>query len=76
VRLLGDHIWTQRDRWKKSFFDTTEEEYQELASSHSIPIEILKEIASYEKDYIENRGDTRWSAWKRSYLPRALYNWL
>jgi hypothetical protein len=22
VRLLGDHIWTQRDRWKKSFFDT------------------------------------------------------
>jgi hypothetical protein len=71
---LGDHIPTKREPWKKSFFDTSEEEYQELASR--IPVKLLKEIASYEKDYIENRGDTRWSAWKRAYLPRALYNWI
>jgi len=74
--FLGDHIWTNHSPWKKSFFDTSEEEFQELANFHRIPIGILKEIAGYEKDYIENRGDTRWSAWKRAYLPRFLYNWV
>jgi hypothetical protein len=73
IRFLGDHIWTEKNRWKKSFFDTSEDEFRELANTFGIPAEILKEIAHYERDYIENRGSTRWNAWKRAYLPRWMY---
>jgi len=73
--FLGDHIWTSRNRWKKSFFDTTEEEYEEISSDHDIPVELLKEIASYELSFIEDKGETRWNARKRLYLPRKLYGW-
>lgn len=76
IRYLGDHIWTDRLPWKKSFFDTTEEEFHQLATSHDIPVRILKEIAHYERDYIEDRGSCRWSARKRAYLPRFLYDWI
>lgn len=75
-RFLGDHIWTERARWKQSFFDTTEEEFNELSRSRDIPVEILKEIARYEREYVENRGDTRRNAYKRAYLPRSLYDWI
>jgi hypothetical protein len=75
LRFLGDHIWTTRAQWKKSFFDTTEEEFEELAIERDIPVILLKKIAAYELDFIEDRGDTRWSARKRLYLARRLYSW-
>jgi len=75
LRFLGDHIWTTRARWKKSFFDTTADEFEELATERDIPVTLLREIANYELDFTEDRGNTRWSARKRLYLPRRLYNW-
>jgi hypothetical protein len=90
LRFLGNHIWTTRNRWKKSFFDTTEQEFapmlgaratreqapnEELAAERDIPVILLKKIANYELDFIEDRGDTRWNARKRLYLPRRFYSW-
>jgi hypothetical protein len=76
IRSLGDHIWTSRNRWKKSFFDTTEEEFEELSIERDIPVNLLKQIARCELDFIEDRGNTRSDARKRFYLPRTFYNWL
>jgi hypothetical protein len=54
LRFLGGHIWTTRNRWKKSFFDTTEAEFEELATERDIPVLLLKKIANYELDFIED----------------------
>ena len=75
IRFLGDHIWTTRNRWKKSFFDTSEGEFEELSIERDIPIKLLKEIAGYERDFVEDKGTTRSNARKRLYLPRLFYNW-
>jgi hypothetical protein len=76
IRYLGEPIGTKQDFFKKSFFNTSEEEFHELAQSYDIPVGLLKEIAGYEKDYIENRRNTRWNARKRAYLPVWLYKWI
>lgn len=76
MQYLGEYIGTKRSPDKRSFFDTTEEEFSELAQTHDIPVQLLKDIALYEKAYIENRQGARWNAWKKAYLPRFLYKWI
>jgi len=73
VGFLGDYLITDGPKWKKTFFDTTETEFEEIAKYNDLPVKIVKEMANHERDYVENRGDTRWNAWKRTYLP-WLYN--
>jgi hypothetical protein len=70
-----DRLWIQRNRWKSSFFDTSEDEFREIAEANDVPIEALKKIASLEREHYENIGDARWSAFKRACLPRFMYGW-
>lgn len=76
MRFVGEYISTKRSPNKRSFFDTTEEEFSELVLSYDIPAELLKDIAWHEKAYFENIREMKWKAWKRAYLPRFFYKWI
>ena len=76
VSGIPQGIPTKREPWKESFFDTTDEEFNEIAGHGIVPVEIIKEIAKYEKAYVENKCNTRWDAWKRAYLPSFLFKWI
>jgi hypothetical protein len=68
-------LWTERQRWKSSFFDTTPDEFEEISKANGIPPDILKEMADLERAYYENSSNTRANAMKRRYLPRFTSRW-
>jgi hypothetical protein len=72
-RWLPVGPWTERRPERRSFFGVTDDEFREIALKQEVPESIVRSVAGWERDYAEDRGNVRWKAFVRTYLPRFLY---
>lgn len=78
MRFIGDDLSTKQDNWRKGFLNLTDEEEKELSGRLRLPVTIIREISTLEKNIAEKQRfymhphDEQTSALIRKYAPDPL----